>query len=341
MEEEQQYEERKTPNGFLVKVRLEKSTYVVFTPKGPEVPKAAKSNSIIVPVPRVVFLGDDFNLTHFRLGELSFVNVKAGKLVIPYQHGGSRDIKSIFLNSGSESDILPVIIYHFNLVREISAATEKGIEIHHIVADEGLLKNDMVTLKIRFPTVNILILKKKINTTVNTTAGKIPVVGSLLTNPKIDALSSVVDADQARAADVASSTSNLNMFSENPVFLARVHLRNLELDKVKQLLFDFNLKHDDIIFIRTFLDVMVKNVNNKPELITNKEKVKVLDEIFRLAILIINHAESAFEIELEKGLSKDVAYMIYALLEKYQEQSKNIEEEIMLWEWKYRARRLM
>ena len=44
---------------------------------------------------------------------------------------------------------------------------------------------------------------------------------------------------------------------------------------------------------------------------------------------------------LEKGLSKDVAYMVYALLEKYQEQSKSIEEEIMLWEWKYRARRLM
>ena len=131
------------------------------------------------------------------------------------------------------------------------------------------------------------------------------------------------------------------MYSENPVFLARIHLRNLELDKVKQLLFDFNLKGEDIIFIRTFLDVMIKNVNNKEELNANRDKVKVLDEIFRLAVLIINHAEADFELELEKGLSKDVAYMIYALLEKYQEQAKNIEEEIMIWEWKYRARRLM
>lgn len=131
------------------------------------------------------------------------------------------------------------------------------------------------------------------------------------------------------------------MYSENPVFLARIHLRNLELDKVKQLLFDFNLKGEDIIFIRTFLDVMIKNVNNKEELNTNKDKVRVLDEIFRLAVLIINHSEAEFELELEKGLAKDVAYMVYALLEKYQEQSKSIEEEIMLWEWKYRARRLM
>lgn len=86
---------------------------------------------------------------------------------------------------------------------------------------------------------------------------------------------------------------------------------------------------------------MIKNVNNKEELNANRDKVKVLDEIFRLAVLIINHAEADFELELEKGLSKDVAYMIYALLEKYQEQAKNIEEEIMIWEWKYRARRLM
>jgi hypothetical protein len=338
MEEDQQYEERKTPAGFLVKVRLTKLTYVVFTPKGPEVPKGAKNNSIIVPVPRVVFLGDDFNLSHFRLGELSFVNVKSGKLVIPYQHGGSRDIKTIYLNSGSDSDILPVIIFHYNFVKDIMTATEQGIEFHHIVADESLLKNDMVTLKIRYPTVNILILKKKINVAYE---NKSPASGTAASDVKAEFATPVVDADIARAADMASSGSNLNMYSENPVFLARIHLRNLELDKVKQLLFDFNLKGEDIIFIRTFLDVMIKNVNNKEELNANRDKVKVLDEIFRLAVLIINHAEADFELELEKGLSKDVAYMIYALLEKYQEQAKNIEEEIMIWEWKYRARRLM
>jgi hypothetical protein len=196
----------------------------------------------------------------------------------------------------------------------------------------------MVTLKIRFPTINILILKKKINVTQNT-ASKLPVVSGTATDPKVEAL--VVDADKARAADLATSSSNLNMFSNNPVFLARIHLRNLELDKVKQLLFDFNLKGEDIIFIRTFLEVMLKNVNDKEELRLNREKVKILDEIFRLSTMIVNQDEMEFEKELEKGLSKDVAYMIYALLEKYQEQSKNIEEEIMLWEWKYRARRLM
>lgn len=331
-EEQTTYEERKTPAGYLVKVRLNKMTYVVFTPKGPEVPKGAKSNSIIVTVPRVVFLGDDFSLSHFRMGELSFVNVKSGKLVIPYQHGGSRDIKTIFLNSGSESDVLPVIIYHFQDVKEVITSVEKGLEFHHIVADESLKRTDMVTLKIRYPSVNILILKKKISTIVESKNTK--------SEEEYNARP-IIDTEKARAAELVSSNSNLNMYSENPVFLARIHMRKMELDKVKQLLFDFNLRSEDIIFIRTFLSVMIKDETQKDPNSVDLEKLKSLDEVFRLGIMIIDQNEEKFEQELEKGFSKEVAYMVYALLEKYQEQAVNIEDEIMLWEWKYRARRLI
>ena len=42
MEEDQQYEERKTPAGFLVKVRLTKLTYVVFTPRVQKFPRGLK-----------------------------------------------------------------------------------------------------------------------------------------------------------------------------------------------------------------------------------------------------------------------------------------------------------
>jgi len=331
LEEDHQYEERKTPEGFLIKVRLSKMTYVVFSPKGPEVPKGAKNNSIVVVVPRVVFLGDDFNISHFRMGDLSFVNVKNGKLMIPYQHGGSKEIKTINLNSGSESDILPVIVYHFHTLKDLASLSEKKIEFQHIVADEGLQRNDMVNLKIRYPLVNILLLKKKMNAFVDPKT-------ALPADEK--GAATAIDTDSSGMA-MRATNANLNVHSENPVFLSRIHLRNMELDKVKQLLFDFDLNPDDIIFIRTFLDVMIKNKDEKEELTVNKEKIVTLDEIFRLAELIIKHDETHFEMEIEKGLSKDVAYMIYALLEKYQENAKSIEEEIMFWDWKYQARRLM
>ncbi len=332
--EESLYEEKKTPAGFLVKVRLSKMTYVVFTAKGPEIPRGSKNNSIIVPVPRIVFLGIDFDLSHFQQGELSFVSVKAGKMVIPYQHGGSKEVKTIFLNSGSGSDILPVIIFHFKTIQEFIAGSEGGNEFHHLVIDEDFPRQDMVSLKIRFPVLNILIIKRKIVTTGNKDSGQVASEPS-------SSEKEVVNTDKVRATDIISSSSNLNMFSTNPVFLARVHLRNMDLDKVRQILLDFKLTKDDVVFIRTFLTVMLKNESNKEELRVNQEKIKTLDEIFRLAVLILQKEVLEFEAELDKGFSKEVASMIYALLEKSQEESESEEEQIMLWEWKYRTKRMI
>ncbi|EKJ85847.1 hypothetical protein CLV96_3001 [Leptospira meyeri] len=321
------YEERKTPAGFLVKVRLSKLTYVVFTDSGPEVPKGARNNSIVVNVPRVGFFGDDFDVSHFHLGELSFVNVKAGKLVIPYQHGFSNEIKTIYLGTGSLSDVLPVVIYHYKNKEDLMAAWERGEQAQFLVVDEEIPRSDMVSFKIRYPSMNILVIKKRINTSAESQS------------PKKDESKDkgVVDYDKVRATDVAKN-QNLNTYSENPVFLARIHLRAMELDKVKQLLLDFHLSSDDVMFIRTFLDVMIKNELKKPELDIVKPQLIAMNEAFRLAVLILEFRVEDFEKELDSGFSKEISHMIYALLAKEQETAQDLEHEIVLWEWKLRVR---
>ncbi|PJE02795.1 MAG: hypothetical protein CK427_06995 [Leptospira sp.] len=323
------YEERKTPGGFLIKVRLAKMTYVVFTNDGPEVPRGSKSKSIVVPVPRVAFLGSDFNLSHFRLSELSFVNVKAGKLVIPYQHGNSNEIKTIFVATGSASDILPVLVQHFTTKENLVKECEVSEIFHYLIVDEDLPRTDMVTLKIRFPAMNILVIKKKISSL----------------ESKVEKQASpdnkVVDFSKVRATDVITN-SNLNQYSQNPVFLARIHLRNMELDKVKQLLLDFKLNGQEVAFIRTFLEVMIRNEFNKPELKASREKLVALNEAFRLSTLILDSQIDEFEKELaEKKFSREIAAMIYALLSKEQDESREIERELILWEWKLLTKKLM
>ena len=323
------YEERKTPGGFLVKVRLAKMTYVVFTNDGPEVPRGSKNKSIVVPVPRVAFLGSDFNLSHFRLSELNFVNVKAGKLVIPYQHGFSNEIKTIFVATGSASDILPVLVQHFSTKEDLVKESETSELYHYLIVDEDLPRTDMVTLKIRFPSMNILVIKKKISAVESKT------------EKSTSADDKVVDFNKVRATDVISN-SNLNQYSQNPVFLARIHLRNMELDKVKQLLLEFKLTAQDVAFIRTFLEVMIRNEFNKPELKTSKEKLVALNEAFRLSTLILDGQIEEFEKELgEKKFSREIAAMIYALLSKEQDESREIERELILWEWKLLTKKLM
>ena len=154
-------EERKTPGGFTVRVHRATMTYEVISRRGTEVPRNAKNNSSIVKVPRIIFLGQAFNLSHFRLADLTYVNSKSGKLQIPYQYEGAADIKIISVPTGSDSDVLPIIPYQYQSLKEIVHAAEQGLEFQNIIVDESSPKNDMVNLKIRFPNVNILILRKK------------------------------------------------------------------------------------------------------------------------------------------------------------------------------------
>ncbi|PJZ70759.1 hypothetical protein CH373_07525 [Leptospira perolatii] len=338
MELDSLYEERKTPGGFLVKVRLAKMTYVVFSPKGPEVPKGSKNQSIVVPVPKVAFLGGEFDLSHFRLGELSFVNVRQGKLVIPYQHSHSgNEVRTVFLSSGSECDILPVIVHHHLGIDDFLKSKETGEEVAYLILDEMFPRQDLVSLKIRFPSLNMLIIKRKVAQKIEPDSG-VPVLKEEL-EKSLREDSSVVDFNKVRATDLIEK-GNLNMHSMNPVFLARVHLRKMEIEKVKQLLFDFHLKPEEVVFIRTFLDVMIRNEFNKEELKSWTNKLRILDEGFRLAGLILEMKESEFEAELDKGFSKETSSMVYALLEKEQERAGEKEQEIILWEWKLRVKRL-
>ncbi|PJZ52896.1 hypothetical protein [Leptospira adleri] len=325
------YEERKTPGGFLVKVRLAKMTYVVFTQKGPEVPRGAKNSSIVVAVPRVVFLGSEFNLAHFRLGELSFVNVKQGKLVIPYQHANSgNEVRTIFLNSGSDCDVLPVVVYHFQNNEDLIRSRDEGVEMHHLVLDESYPRQDLITLKIRFPALNMLIVRKKVALHKAAEAAPAEVAKGKE--------SGIVDFNRVRAADIMDS-GNLNIHSGNPVFLARIHLRRMDLEKVKQLLLDFQLKPEEVSFIRTFFSVMIRNEFEKEELKQVKLKLQSLDEGFRLAELILEMKVREFEIELEKNFGPEIASMCYALLEKEQDRAEEEEKGIILWEWKLRVKR--
>lgn len=157
------FEERKTPSGFTVKVNLENFKYEVYTRKGPEIPRGMKTNTSILDVPRIVFLGSAFDVSHFRLRDLNFVNNKDGKMHITYQAQGNSESKTITINSGSESDVLPVILYHFQSAKEVIYESGMGFIFHSLITDESLPKSDMINLKIRIPAINILIIKKKQN----------------------------------------------------------------------------------------------------------------------------------------------------------------------------------
>lgn len=150
-------DERKTANGCLIQIS-EDNHYQVFNKKGVEI---FRSNSPIQKIPRIVFLTAFFKLDHLRLGEVSFVSVKSAKVLIPYQTTESNEIKFLTYPTLTESDMLPVIVFHKQSSKDIPSIQQKGIEVSHVVVEENHPKSDMINLKIRFPNINVLIIKKK------------------------------------------------------------------------------------------------------------------------------------------------------------------------------------
>src|SRR3990172_7972209 len=63
---------------------------------------------------------------------------------------------------------------------------------------------------------------------------------------------------------------NINMMSTNPVFLVRIHLRNMDLSKINQLLLDFEITALDTEYILSFLQETLDNAEGDPVILKNK-----------------------------------------------------------------------
>lgn len=152
-------EEKKTPKGFTIKIVRETMRFTIVNPSG--LTEMIQGTASPVPVPKIVFIGSDFDVSHFPERDLTYINSKEGKMSISYQHASSRELKTIYIPIETSSDIVPVIMYHFKDAKEFNSQGVLMALVKYIVVDDSFPKNDMVSLKIRYPQVNVYIQKKK------------------------------------------------------------------------------------------------------------------------------------------------------------------------------------
>ena len=77
-------------------------------------------------------------------------------------------------------------------------------------------------------------------------------------------------AERLQIPDGPSRHVNLNMMSSNPVFLARIHLRTMDLSKINQLLLDFEITALDTEYILSFLQAALDSAETDPVMMKNK-----------------------------------------------------------------------
>lgn len=314
--------EKQTPAGFLVKVRMVENTYTVFKNNVPEVPRGSKTGSIVCHVPQVVFMGEEFDLEHYG-EELQFVRVHNMRMQIPYQHGLNKAVKNLSLVTGSESDLLPVVVHHFVSLEELFAFLVASGKSHPmVVVDEHIPRKDLINLKLKFPANKVFIVKSQESAS-SRARDKQPE-----TSP---ADSEVMDSSRIRAKDLVRDM-NINSLSKNPVFLSRVHLRNLDFDKMKQILFDFNLTREDCQFIETFLATMHTKADSG-DLAPHKKKIGDLKDAFHIYPFIMELNKEEMEQFLAGDVNKDLANIVWILILSGKDKARSFEEVEVFSEW--------
>lgn len=306
-----------TRGGYFIEVNESGSSCRVSYEDRMEIPHIAGfGRTPDQPIPFVYFIGHQFE-PMVNPGAYHLFGSRRFRVVVPYAHTKDRSEGSLSFRISSASDQYPVFVAHYPSVRDFLAGDGKhrrGKE--YVIMDPEVPRIQLITLKVKRPDVIILLLH--------------PVaMGG-------EGLEERVEYSHVRASDLSGTSDVPIELAGDPVFIARIHLRSLDLEAVQNLIVDYELSEDEIQFIRTFLQIMIKNERNDRDLIAARSELESLDESFRLGTILIKEDHHAFDREMDQGIPPKVAGNLEPLVKKLRQSVKNKDDEIYLWEVEYR-----
>ncbi len=266
--------EEKTPKGISLKILINKGKFMAFDRKGSLIYSDEHGLKVMHPIYHIVFIGGNFRIKNNYTGDLSLLKVSRAKLVVPFARKDYTKNRYLFIHFSDRLDMIPVRLTGMSSATQLIALVESGKPPDFIVIDEDVPKTDHVVVRNRCPHAQVIVADAQSEIT------------------EIDRPFSVpVDAESERRATDMLRDVNLNVMSQNPVFLARVHLRNMDLAKVKQLLLDFDLTHVDTDYILNFINTMLSKADTIDELKREQANLESLRKAFQFYIHLIDKKE--------------------------------------------------
>jgi uncharacterized protein (DUF2164 family) len=293
------YIEEKTPKGISIKILKDKWKYLAFDRNGSSIYADKHEMKVMHKVLLIAFLGEYFQVHNNYNRELSLIRVSRGKLVIPYDRKGFEKRRYLLMNFEGTLDMVPVRLLGVDTIGNLIRMIESGQYPDYIVVDEYITRNDVVVIKNRCPDIDVVLAEDKKEIT------------------EIDKISreGTTEAEERRATDLLKDI-NLNIMSQNPVFLARVHLRNMDLSKVNQLLLDFDLKSIDAEYILNFINTMLGKVDLKDELKKAESKLESLKKSFQFYLYLLEKKDDEIKMMINEMKNKDELASYGTLLAK-------------------------
>ncbi len=153
--------------------------------------------------------------------------------MLPYEELPERETKYHFIETGMQLDAVPVRILTVRSVPVMMREVDAKIMPDYVVVDRSINENDVYIIRNRYKVDNII-------------------------HPHLEESDETSGTDEDR-----EKTVNLNMMSTNPVFLAGIHLRAMDLSKINQLLLDFDLTALDTEYILFYIDSYLHNESDE------------------------------------------------------------------------------
>ncbi len=267
------YIEQKTPSGVTIKVIFKNWEYTAFNRDGSVIHINESGGNVLHKVPVIAFFGKYLSPVINIDSELAFYKIIKNEIVIPYVELVHNKRKYLFLKSNENLDLIPVRVFKissiFNLVRGI----ENGILFNFILLDKSVSKNEIVVIKNRCPSAVII---------------QTGIIGDEEQNDNKENDADVEEMTEKAIPEENEIEKNLNIMSNNPVFLAKIHLKKLALSNVYQILLDFDISSLEAEYMLRFIETMLTSKENDEEVEKARPKLEAQADAFRFYINLVN-----------------------------------------------------
>lgn len=238
-------------------------------------------------VPLIIFLGKSFRVKDRYDSELFFYKITNGKIVIPYTDINSNSRRYLFIRSeiDKDMDVIPARVRECSEINSLFRGIDTDFHPDYIIIDDKIVKDDILIVNRRYPAATIVNAYDEKN--------------SQGTSIRNGFSNSDAKTQEDRATDIINE-QNLNVMSNNPVFLARIHLRTMALSKVNQLLLDFDISSFEADYILKFIETMLAKSEENDDIRNNASKLEALMDSLVFYISILNRNDDDIHSIIEK-----------------------------------------
>jgi len=298
------FAEEKTPSGYTLKILFKKMKFLVFNSRGESFAADKEGRSLLHKLPTVVFLGSIFLIERDYLKEYSLLKVREDTLILPYRNIIEKKRKFLFIHYAAGIDLIPVKILVIKSYSSMLKDIPSDTDIDYLIVDESLSEIELSVITSRYrPGEIIKVLTEKSEV--------------------------ILTAQEEKESDYIS----INTMSDNAVFLAAYHLKNMALSNLNQLLLDFDISPFDIQFIIYFINDILENKKNDPDVMRNKAMLIDLKNAYEFYLALSVRDEKLLNEKLDSETDFRKLSPYKTLVSKVRSMNPGREEQLLYTEY--------